>query len=243
MSKNFELLMQIEQNFNSVPAEIPARPERTAIAAPSLAAVDVSHLDRELAKLVQRVFLPANGGAERRVVFCGIEPSNASTSICARTARSLAAQTGERVCLVDANSSAAGLTEIFDVASDVARETRSNGSEQLHPVGGNLWLTNCRLTDGNGQPRSGGELRTILTELERDFGYVLIDAPGCALNDDATVLGQLSDAVILVIEAETTHRVAAAKAKRNFEAAGVRLAGTVLHNRSFPIPKALYDRL
>lgn len=243
MSKNFELLAQIETDIGSVPAVQDRSAERAATPAPSLTALNGSHVDHEIATLVQRVFLPVVGAPDRQVVFCGIEPENASSSICARTARSLAALTSERVCLVDANSSQAGLMGLFGVSPAEDAYISGKPSAQCVAIAGDLWLAQYRVRPGDGEPRTGGDLQSILTELKRDFGYVLIDAPGCTLNDDAVMLGQLSDAAILVVEAETTHRLKASKAKQNFEAAGVRLAGAVLYNRSFPVPKALYERL
>jgi hypothetical protein len=238
MSKNFELLMEIEKDFGSAIPEPDRKPERAAIPVPTLAALDVSEVDYEVARLVKRIFLPATGAPHRQVVFCGIEADSASSSVCARAARNLAARTLERVCLVDANPSPDGLTCLFGIPANASSRM---DYEQCLSVAGNLWLTRCGGMNGNGEQSS--ELRERLIELQRDFGYVLIDAPGCAVNDEAIVLGQASDAVILVIEAEATRRVAASKAKQTLEAGGVRLAGTVLHNRSFPIPKALYKRL
>jgi len=57
------------------------------------------------------------------------------------------------------------------------------------------------------------------------------------------VLGQGTDGVVLVLEANVTRRVAALSAKESLEAAGVRLLGTVLNNRTFPIPDKLYRNL
>jgi len=53
----------------------------------------------------------------------------------------------------------------------------------------------------------------------------------------------VTDAAILVVEANETLRIAARKAKETLEAANVRLLGTVLHNRTFPIPEQLYQKL
>jgi Mrp family chromosome partitioning ATPase len=72
---------------------------------------------------------------------------------------------------------------------------------------------------------------------------VLIDAPGTIVCGDAAILGQVADAAVLVIEANSTRRLSARKAKEALDAAGVRLLGTVLHNRSFPIPETLYNWL
>jgi Mrp family chromosome partitioning ATPase len=240
MSKNFELLMEIEKDFGAARPEPHRGQERSAVPVPSLAALDLSDVDHEVVRLVQQVFHPEAGAAHRLVVFCGIDAANPSSTVCARTARSLAARTPEKVCLVDANPSPHGLMGLFGNPANAAGSAAE--PDQCLPVASNLWLTRWSTTNGNGA-RGSSELRTRLAKLQREFGYVLIDAPGCAVNDEATVLGQASDAVILVIEAGATRRMAASKAKRNLEAAGVRLAGTVLHNRSFPIPKALYERL
>ena len=53
----------------------------------------------------------------------------------------------------------------------------------------------------------------------------------------------VADAAILVIEANSTRRLTARKAKESLDAAGVRVLGTVLHNRSFPIPGWVYRNL
>jgi len=240
MSKNFELMMEIEKDLAGPPPEPCVSPDRTRIFAPSLTALDVSDVDHEVDRLVRRVFFPASGAGHRHIVFCGIEAANPSSSVCARTARNLAAHTHERVCLVDANPCPSGLTRLFGIHENAAGDAVESG--QCLPVGGNLWLTRYSAANRGGE-RSLSELRATLPKLHQDFGYVLIDAPGCAANDDAPLLGQVSDAVILVIEAEVTHRQAAGKAKQNLEAAGVRLAGTVLHNRTFPVPRTLYERL
>jgi Mrp family chromosome partitioning ATPase len=83
------------------------------------------------------------------------------------------------------------------------------------------------------------DLKLRLKQLQDTFDYVLIDAPGSSVSGDATALGQLTDAVILVIEANRTRRMTARRAKETLEAAGVRLLGTVLRNQSSPLPGRL----
>ena len=53
----------------------------------------------------------------------------------------------------------------------------------------------------------------------------------------------VSDGVVLVLEANSTRRVAARKAQQAVEAANVRVLGTVLNNRTFPIPEKIYRLL
>jgi Mrp family chromosome partitioning ATPase len=108
----------------------------------------------------------------------------------------------------------------------------------------NLWLAGPELlAEGFGSILSVDKVRRRLAEMLSSFEYVLIDAPGAIVSGDATILGQAADAAVLVIEANSTRRLTAQKAKEALDASGVRLLGTVLHNRTFPIPEKLYKRL
>jgi Mrp family chromosome partitioning ATPase len=60
---------------------------------------------------------------------------------------------------------------------------------------------------------------------------------------DGVALGQLADGVVLVLEANSTRREAAAKVTENLRAAQIKILGAVLNKRTFPIPGFLYHRL
>jgi len=51
------------------------------------------------------------------------------------------------------------------------------------------------------------------------------------------------DGLVLVVSALHTRRAAALQIKRTMEEVGVRLMGTVLADREFPIPQRLYRSL
>ena len=57
------------------------------------------------------------------------------------------------------------------------------------------------------------------------------------------MLGNLCDGMVLVLEANSTRRVAAQKVKEKLHAANARLLGVVLSGRTFPIPEAVYRKL
>jgi protein-tyrosine kinase len=99
------------------------------------------------------------------------------------------------------------------------------------------------LADERGALRSVDELRQCLSQLRGVFEYVLIDTPGTSICGNAAILSRVADAAILVIEANSTRRLTARKTKEALDAAGARLLGTVLHNRTFPIPDKLYRTL
>jgi Mrp family chromosome partitioning ATPase len=53
----------------------------------------------------------------------------------------------------------------------------------------------------------------------------------------------MCEGVVLVLKANSTRRIAAQKVIQRLRAANVSLLGTVLSNRQFPVPDAIYRRL
>jgi hypothetical protein len=69
---------------------------------------------------------------------------------------------------------------------------------------------------------------------------VFVDrGPEANVCGDAAILGQAVDAVVLATDADGTRHLSSRKAKEHSIRAGIRILGTVLHNRSFPIPERL----
>jgi Mrp family chromosome partitioning ATPase len=86
-------------------------------------------------------------------------------------------------------------------------------------------------------------MRVKIKDLGGEFDFIVINAPPIGLYSDATLLGQVANGVVLVLEAHSTRRSAARKAKLALEAANVPVLGTVFNNRKFPIPESLYRML
>jgi capsular exopolysaccharide synthesis family protein len=150
------------------------------------------------------------------------------------------------VCVVDANLRTPFLHKYFrrDNLSGLSDAVLQSGPVRnfAHQVnGGKLWLITCgsKTTDPHSLLTSDG-LRSRLSELRAEFDYVLVDGPPVNLYADTTLLGKLADGVVLVVQANSTHREAARKAKESLDSANVRLLGVVLNKRTFPIPGALY---
>lgn len=244
MSRNFELLTQIDYELDGTDQRTGAAADRVVVKA--VAPSDAGDVGgEEMLRLVQSIFLSANGSAPRQVVFCGVDGENGSSSVCASAGRTLAANSSRSVCLVDANVRSPRLSGLFGVDTTILFPGNSASvREQCVQLGGNLWLAGTDLlTDDRDALLSLAELKHLLAQLSGEFEYVLIDAPGAGVCGDAAILGQVADAAVLVIEANSTRKLSARKAKGSLDAAGVRVVGTVLHNRSFPIPEKLYKRL
>jgi Mrp family chromosome partitioning ATPase len=247
MSRNFELMTMLE-------LEARARDNRTSAGADRAAATVVAPIPsgraensggEEILRLVQRIFLSANGSAPRQVVFCGVSDKSGSSSLCTQVGRTLAANGSLPVCLVDANVRSPRLASVLGVeGTNPFSGSSARLREQCVRVGGNLWFAGPSIVaDKSGALLPPTQLKDRLAELRYEFEYMLIDAPGTSVCGDAQLLGLFADAAILVVEANSTRRLTARKAKETLDGAGVRLLGTVLHNRSFPIPESLYRRL
>jgi Mrp family chromosome partitioning ATPase len=246
MSNNFELLKQIERESSVSDGCILDDVSRSASAKQRFVPqVTLDIGQEEIMRLVQRVFLSANERAPRLVVFCGVDGESGSSSICARAGLALATEYSHLVCLVDANLRSPRLSNIFGVdAKTPCSDESAFMREQCTQIEGNLWFAGADLlTDAHGALPAVNELKQRLTKLRGMFEYVLIDAPGTSVCENAAHLGQAADAAILVIEANSTRRLTARNAKASLDAAGVRLLGTVLNNRTFAIPEQLYRKL
>jgi Mrp family chromosome partitioning ATPase len=244
MSRNFDLLAQIEMKSGSPDQASGSSSHHATMVLVPPKDGSITRSDETL-RLVQRIFLSANGRAPRQVVFCGVDQENGSSSICATAGRILAANSSQPVCLVDANVRSPGLSSIFGIDGIAPFSGTSVPlHEQCLKVGGNLWLAGPNILADNGRVLLPvNELKERLAQLREVFGYMLIDAPGTSVCGDAQLLGQVADAAILVIEANGTRRLTARKAKESLDAAGIRLLGTVLNNRIFPIPEGIYRKL
>jgi Mrp family chromosome partitioning ATPase len=247
VSRYFDLMTQLELELRA--KETPVRDVIGDSAGVELAPVVVRYAKcdggEEMLRLVQRVFLSDSGGAPRQIVVCGVDRDNGSSSICAQAGQMLAANSSLSVCIVDANARAPHLSGMFGFnRMTTFASTTTPVLEQCVKVGENLWLARPNiLTDNSRWLLPVRQIRNRLAQLRDVFEYVLIDAPGTSVSGDAQVLSQIADGTILVIEANDTRRLTARKAKETLEASSTRLLGTVLHNRTFPIPEKLYKRL
>jgi len=82
-----------------------------------------------------------------------------------------------------------------------------------------------------------------LAELRNDFEYAVIHGPEAGASSESALLGQLAEGIILVIEAHNTRKATARKIKETLEDSQSRILGTVLSQRTFPVPEKLYRRL
>lgn len=203
------------------------------------------HTDREIARLVHAILAPFDGGpAPRQVTFCGVEQGAATSRICAGTAKALEAVDGASVCMVEGNIVDKPLSKLFGLSGgDTERAFGRSLKERCLQLRGNLWIAGPELfTSPTRMAASFEQLTRLLQELGQVFDYILVDTPNLKQSSTGVLFGRSTDATIMVLDA-TIKKHLARKAKDTLEASEVRILGTVLTNREFPIPEALYKRL
>ena len=245
MSKNFELLQRVSKNdFFSVPEEPAPAPHAPLSAVP----FKKDPPDTEITKLVQRLFSQGGPASGPKVVsFSGITRDDRSSWICAKAGEALAEQADTSVCVVETNFWSPQLHVHLGAANHTgfAEALTQDGPIRNFAValgGKNLWAIPSGLVKP-GFHYSQERYRERFVELREAFGYVLVSASALSRETEATFIGQLTDGVVLIVEANHSRRETVRRAKEQLEIAHVQLLGGVLDQRTFPIPEKLYQRL
>jgi hypothetical protein len=189
--------------------------------------------------LVQRVFFSNNGEWVKQVVFSAAELTTDLGDICVQVGQALALETTGEVAIVTRS-----------LAEDMPRTEgqRHLGGSAIKAVSTqlatNLWsVPESGLHELCPEPARGRCWLWALAELRNDFEYAVIQGPGAGVWSESGFLGQLADGIILVLEAHGTRRVTARKIKEMLEGTRSRILGTILSQRTFPVPEKLYQLL
>jgi capsular exopolysaccharide synthesis family protein len=87
------------------------------------------------------------------------------------------------------------------------------------------------------------KISQLISDLRRNFEYVLIDTPPVGVYAEGVVLCDKVDGVILVVRYGSTRREIVRRAKDIVTRAGGKVLGVVLNRRKFPIPEFLYRKI
>lgn len=196
--------------------------------------------DEQIRGLVRRVFAPSHNPAIQQVVLAAIEPETDVRGLCQWMAEVLANEKRCEVGLFDPSDACA------PDGNDGNHELREQHARQCAPirqfataVSGNR----CAMSmQGNhAESLDGQSLCRYMAELRREFEYSIVAAPPAAVSSQALEMARFADGIILVLSAQRTRRVAALKIRNAL--AQVRLLGTILSDREFPMPTGIYRRL
>jgi len=195
--------------------------------------------------LVRQLFFSNATSPARQIIFSPVEQETDVRTICRQVAESLAMETAGTVAVTGEYPSAE--PDHFK-QSPIAEEGLGESLEEGLPspetsihLQNNLWLVAGPADDGRDQTASS--LHSYMGSLRSKFEYSVIEGPPAGESMRATAMAQFADGLVLVLSASHTRRATAQKIKSMLESANVRLLGTVLSDRDFPIPERIYRRL
>jgi Mrp family chromosome partitioning ATPase len=248
MSKHFEFVPQEEEELALRPDSVPPH---------VFSSLEATHrcngqkrwAGEEALRLAQQVFFLQAQELPRVVVFAGIDHGNGCSQMCASVAEILARNARGPVCLVEANFRSPALPELFGATNhrgmtDALLQPGPINSFTKMVTPKNLWLLSSGSLAADSPSLLASErLRERLVELRQSFDFVVIDAPPLIRYSDALVLGQSSDGLVLILEANVTRRESASAVAANLRSAKIPILAAVLNKRTFPIPQKIYSRL
>ena len=251
MSKNFELFQKLGREQELLQPATVADGRPAPMASPPAASADgtVAAGMEQIVALVQNVFLASGAAAPRTVVFSSPEPETGCTWVCKHAAEVLASRVAGSVCLVDGNLHAPAMHQQFSVDNPRGLAEALIEADPIRTfarllAAPNLWLISSGADAEAARGLLGSDrMRLRITELRKEFDYVLIDTAAMSISHDATGIGSLADGVVLVLKANSSRRETARQAVDNLQAGKAKVLGAVLNQRTYPIPESIYKRL
>ena len=188
--------------------------------------------------LVRQVFTTKMTPPVRQIVFSAVDPHVDVGTLSLRVAECLARETSANIGVL-----MGGLRSSSDRDEKLKESGHAKRPESLREsatrCGSNLWVLNAA-DDGL---KGDTSMQAYLARIRTEFWYSILEAPPVGRSDEATAMAQFADGMILVLSAQHTRRATAIKVKQTLESANVRLLGSVLSDRDFPIPEGIYRRL
>jgi hypothetical protein len=204
-----------------------------------------SFVREQMSGLVRQIFFSSVAHPVKQVVISAVDAETEVWNICQRIGETLAGETRGSVAVISRDievlhDSAAAGEEKPEPSSSVGnmfslRQTATR-------VSGNLWFVPENRTAGP-EENFGQSLASYLREIRREFDYSIIQGLPAGESYEAVALGQHSDGIVLVLSASNTRKATASTVISRMKTAQTRLLGTVLTDRTFPIPEGIYRRL
>lgn len=192
--------------------------------------------------LVRQIFFSSADRPARQIVLSAVDADTEILGICRQVGEVLAQETKGSVAVVGR------FPEIVELPMIPPEELLRKQHLDRSGLRGfatkrrsNLWwLSRC---DDETDSASASTLHTFLGQVRREFDYSILEGACAADSHEPMAMAQFADGIILVLSAQRTRRAVAKKVKTALDASKARLLGTVLSDRTFPIPEALYRRL
>jgi len=174
-----------------------------------------------------------------------------TTTIIANLGICLAHKAGRKVLIIDANLRNPAIYKAFKIAdrpglADVLEDkisfdqAISRAKSQEHDLyvltAGSTGLNPITLLDSS-------KMVDVIKKAREKYEIILIDCTNLRNFRDASAISSLSDGIVLIVNEGKTRRQVVKSALLPLQQKKANLIGVVLNNRTFPIPKGIYNRV
>jgi len=186
------------------------------------------------------LFFSAHADESTTLVVTSGGPNDGKTT----TATNLAlvmAQSGKRVLLVDADFRRPMVHKIFGLNDGMGATNVLVGQAALEQAvqkahsNGHV-IENLDILVAGPKPPNPAELldsqsmRQLLAEARRTYDRVIVDTPPVLFVADASIVGAISDGVVMVVKSAANSRSLARRAKEQLEGVNARILGGILND-------------
>lgn len=198
--------------------------------------------------LADQIYLLMKDKNLKSILITAASPLEGSTTITANLVNFLSNKAGHKVMVIDANLKAPSMHKVFNISDGAGLANVLEGKipldKAVKDLSSNLTVLPAGNTSLNPTPLLDSTRMSHVIKTAKEMNeLVFIDYANLKSFKDACVLSPYLDGIILVVnEGKTRHQViktliAPLKHKK------ANLIGVVLNNRTYSIPKMIYERL
>lgn len=223
--------------FATIPFTAPAEGHRRARGTiPLLAIADPDDLAVEALRSLRTALHFGMLDAKSKALLITSAAPEAGKSFTAANLAAVAAQAGQKVCLIDADLRRGYLRRYFGLERNVpGLADHLAGDRTLDEVLRDGPLPGLSFIPSGSYPPNPSELLmrpsygALIDSLSDRFDLVLVDSPPVLAVTDPVILARTAGAVIVVVRHMVTQMVEVEAMRRAFETGGARITGTVLN--------------
>ncbi|MDD5746760.1 MAG: CpsD/CapB family tyrosine-protein kinase [Candidatus Omnitrophica bacterium] len=191
-----------------------------------------------------------NGGRFCRSLMITSANSKEGKSISSvNLAMTLAEDKEKSVIVIDADFRSPAIGKLLNVASEKGLSNYLNGEIRLDEALAPTVVNNLMVLPAGEIPEKPAELfaslkmKELISDLEKHFNYILLDAPSVIPFADARSIAPCVDGVLLVVQAGRTRREVVWRAQEHLSSVRAKLLGVIIAQVEYYIPEYIHQHL
>jgi len=198
--------------------------------------------------LSDQIYMSIRDKGIKSIVFASTLPKEGTSTVVVNLGKYLSDKLKHKVLIIDANLRAPEVHRLFKVPSTPGLTTVLDDKVSLEKavteVGPNLRILPAG--DSNVNPVTildSTEMQGLVKKAKERYEIVLFDCANLRRFKDAHILSSASDGFIMVVKEGGVRQQIAKRALEALKKEKVNILGVVLNNRTFAIPRAIYERI